>query len=182
MLRTKVARSAAEIPDATANAGGSCGVSAERSAAMVSGAIRCAAQDGPAGMAAGGSAHALVLRGRGMRGWMRSCGQALDATGRAGQGRKHQEEDQREGELGAAQHWIQCNVRRIGLDLHRESYRQVRHPDFAPCCPEEGHGAPRIAQCGRWPWPCSSCTMEKKSSQRPTIAARMRRMRTAATF
>lgn len=42
---------------------------------------------------------------------MRGYGQALDAAGRACQGGEHQQEDQREGELGPARHQVQFSLR-----------------------------------------------------------------------
>jgi hypothetical protein len=66
--------------------------------------LGCGADGWAAGVAAGGGADTAVLRCRSLRWMMRGYGQAFDAAGGAGHRSKHQQENQREGELCSARH------------------------------------------------------------------------------
>ena len=107
--------------------------------------LRCIADGGRCRGAAGRGANAVLRRGCGTRRKRRSCGEAADAARCAGQRRKHQQENQREGELCAPLHSVQCSCfnsslhvtdGRDGAAIARWSRRAARSPASRPGCAE----------------------------------------------
>ncbi len=105
--------------------------------------LGCTADGGRRRGAAGKRPNAVLRRGCGVGREGRSCGKALDAAGCTGQRRKHQQESQREGELCAPLHLVQCSclnillgvtVGRGGAITERWSKRAARSPASRPGC------------------------------------------------
>ncbi|MDQ1452475.1 MAG: hypothetical protein QOK38_2341 [Acidobacteriaceae bacterium] len=92
--------------------------------------LRSAANGGAARVAAGGGADAGLLGDclgdYGVH--LRGSGQAPDAADCAGRRREHQQEDQGDGELCAARHWLQCNLLWTGLDRQSPALVRVGRP------------------------------------------------------
>ena len=68
----------------------------------------------------------MLLRDIGMHRETRGYAEALDAAGCVVEGRKDEQEDQREGELCAPQHLVQCSVRGEFRALAANSPRSLR--------------------------------------------------------
>jgi hypothetical protein len=65
----------------------------------------------------------VLLRDSGMHRETRGYAEALDAARCVGERRKNEQEDQREGELCAPQHLVQCSVR--GDSVHSQQTRRA---------------------------------------------------------